>query len=66
MGLALLYLLHILLEVPLHRQQTTWDCLLRTFKKKRRGVRIVLFASTISYQYYKDFGSETVNRFLNN
>ena len=50
-GLTLLYLLHTLLEVPLHRQQITWGCLSRTSKKQQGGVGIVPFASTITYQY---------------
>ena len=49
--LTLLYILHILLEVPLYRQQITWGCLSRTFKKQRDGEGIEPFAITITYQY---------------
>ena len=46
MGLILLYLLHTLLEVLLHRQQITWGCLSRAFKNQGGGVGIAPFAIT--------------------
>ena len=43
-----IFLLHSLLEVPLHQQQITCGCLSRTFKKQPGGVGIVPFASAIT------------------
>ena len=45
--ITVLTLLQTLLEVYPHRQQVTWDCLSRTFKKQRVGIP---FASIITYQ----------------